>query len=893
MQTKGSWTLIVLSLLSCFLGQNPLLAFSLKSCMIFYSENPDSLWVTCSKNDLTAVPGDIPRHVTSLDLSSNNLVKINRTDLKCLSRLSYLGLQINAISHIDDGAFADLIQLRTLTMDNNQLTNLTDDLFQGLSKLEMLSLSSNYLSHISPLAFQSLVSLKMVFLGANHLHKMTDIAPVLKVPTINSLLLGYNRFSSFQSADLPLNVSNLRSLQLDMNPLRKFSITKDIFPHLQDLSFNKCSYDFEWDVANKTFLRSITTLSFSGTYVSFETYRAVLQTADSLSKLSLYFIEKQMVGVLIDVACQIPSLRTLDASLNQLGTIGDNLLLPCSRLTELFLSNNDLSELSEHSLTSMMHLRSLDLHKNYLSKLPVALRGLSTLETLDLSSNFISELDCLDFKDLRRLTELNLNHNHISRLKRCIFQSLNNLTVLNLGENYIFTLDNAFKVNLHKLESLNLRNNGLKQLMRGDFRKLSSLKVLDLESDVYYFVDDGAFEGLDNLRTLSLSLDNYKKEMFRGLPELEILTVHLTFNWNQKSSQQNDEPPFSDLPNLKKLLVKVYDTWHIDISPDILRGLNSLETFMSEKFLMKSLHPDTFKHTPKLKSLQIIYGELSYLAPELFWPIPNLQALDLSNNKFRCLDFLTRANLPALSWLKLSENVLSVLNETVFRSLPALTYLDLSGNPLTCECSNFYFYQWMQSDNQTQVVNGYQYICAFPVSQQGAKFLDFDISSCWIDAGFLCFLSTASLIALTLLSSFIYHFLRWHLAYAYYLFLAFLYDKRRRKKSAPYQYDAFVSYNTHDEAWVYKEMLPVLEGEQHWRLCLHHRDFEPGTDAICLVETLSLSVMTLVLLMMSLLTLSPSSAMYSYSPQSCFKTLIYVLCIFKIICDSVSISLPF
>ncbi|CAB1351027.1 unnamed protein product, partial [Coregonus sp. 'balchen'] len=35
----------------------------------------------------------------------------------------------------------------------------------------------------------------------------------------------------------------------------------------------------------------------------------------------------------------------------------------------------------------------------------------------------------------------------------------------------------------------------------------------------------------------------------------------------------------------------------------------------------------------------------------------------------------------------------------------------------------------------------------------------------------------------------------------------------------PYQYDAFVSYNAHDELWVLKELLPELEGEQGWRLC--------------------------------------------------------------------------
>ncbi|XP_039466393.1 toll-like receptor 13 isoform X2 [Oreochromis aureus] len=30
------------------------------------------------------------------------------------------------------------------------------------------------------------------------------------------------------------------------------------------------------------------------------------------------------------------------------------------------------------------------------------------------------------------------------------------------------------------------------------------------------------------------------------------------------------------------------------------------------------------------------------------------------------------------------------------------------------------------------------------------------------------------------------------------------------------------------ETWVCGELLPELEGQQGWRLCLHHRDFEPG-----------------------------------------------------------------
>ncbi|KAK6293023.1 hypothetical protein J4Q44_G00365240 [Coregonus suidteri] len=66
----------------------------------------------------------------------------------------------------------------------------------------------------------------------------------------------------------------------------------------------------------------------------------------------------------------------------------------------------------------------------------------------------------------------------------------------------------------------------------------------------------------------------------------------------------------------------------------------------------------------------------------------------------------------------------------------------------------------------------------------------------------------------------------------YYLFLAYLHDTKRKNRQTPHQYDAFISYNTHDESWVMRELLPELEGEQGWKLCLHHRDFQPGKPII-------------------------------------------------------------
>ncbi len=46
----------------------------------------------------------------------------------------------------------------------------------------------------------------------------------------------------------------------------------------------------------------------------------------------------------------------------------------------------------------------------------------------------------------------------------------------------------------------------------------------------------------------------------------------------------------------------------------------------------------------------------------------------------------------------------------------------------------------------------------------------------------------------------------------------------------PKSYDAFVSYVSRkmDEHFVYKVLLPKLENEMGFRLCVHHRDFTPG-----------------------------------------------------------------
>uniref|UniRef100_A0A3Q1IF04 TIR domain-containing protein n=1 Tax=Anabas testudineus TaxID=64144 RepID=A0A3Q1IF04_ANATE len=771
---------ILVLFVSFLVHLKPLLAYSLKNCTIDYSDDPlDHVFVDCSNRELVTVPDDLPRDVTSVKLFHNLLKKIHRKDFGNLSKLRILSLQDNQIARVDDGSFMYLSALTTLYMSNNLLTNLTAHLFYGLSSLNMLDLSYNKIQFIHISAFHFLASLQAVMLDTNKLQHLMDIRPILQLPHLKELNLRETFFPSFETKDLHNVSSGLKILHVSGDKMKKFSITTPIFPHLESLDLRRFGQVgvLKWDIPDKTFLKNITQLYLSKSLIPFEAIHKVLKSLDSLMHLKLNYMDGCINIDLLATVCKIPTLRNLDLSWNNVSSLSLK-LDTCSQLTELNLSFTHMTELSKGSVQSMKRLRALHVEHNFLYKVPDDIRSLSSLKILNLSDNLISELGCDDFINTTRLTKLYLNSKHIAKLDRCVFEHLIYLNVLDLSDNLLSTIGDTFRTGPKMLMFLDLSTNFVPVFEKGDFQGLGCLKYLDIYD----------FTGLQQLKNLTI--------YFRMVSSISKVQITFKLSFIQKNVLA--ENIYISLPNL-----------------------------------------DIFQFNTKLKSLTIRHTDLSHLDPVFFRSIPNLEVLDFSNSKLKSLDFLAQVDLSALRYLKLTDNELTVINETVFQSLPALTYLDLDNNPFTCDCSNAGFIQWVIGNNQTQVVNAHQYTCSFPGAEQGRKLLDFDVQSCWMDVGFLCFISSTCLVVLTLLSSFIYHFLRWQLSYGFYFFLAFLYDSRKKKKGTPHQFDAFVSYNVHDEAWVYREMLPVLEEEQGWRLCLHHRDFQPGkpimeniTDAI-------------------------------------------------------------
>ncbi|CAB1323655.1 unnamed protein product [Coregonus sp. 'balchen'] len=270
----------------------------------------------------------------------------------------------NQISHVDDGAFSDLVALEELNLGMNKLTCLSDHTFHSLDNLLVLTQKSittiTPSSNSVPLLFKSIIKISKTSTG-------------------------------------------LRKLDVSGNHFKIFSITANVFPHLQTLHLSFSGpYEngsMEWDVPDRYFLRNVSSLDLSWIHMSIEMMSMVLQSLNSLVNLKL----------------------------NHTGVL-----------------QNYIIELSELSFRSMKQLRILLLGKNILSSVPNATRNFPTLEILDLSGNRIIKLGCSDFANLTRFTELYLDFNKNMNFEGCVFQDLGALKPLALGNNLILALDGAF-----------------------------------------------------------------------------------------------------------------------------------------------------------------------------------------------------------------------------------------------------------------------------------------------------------------------------------------------------------------------------------------------------------------------------------------------------------------
>ncbi|XP_063067942.1 toll-like receptor 13 [Engraulis encrasicolus] len=539
-------------------------------------------------------------------------------------------------------------------------------------------------------------------------------------------------------------------------------------------------------------------------------------------------------------------LEILNISQNRISHVERGAFRNLISLKQLNLTNNNLNKITDEFFRGLPNLNVLLLEFNgNLTIDPSSFSVFSKLECVKLSGNNLRNITYLQpiFR-IETLKELHIAHNNISHFQSTdISHSSLQIEMLNLSSNpiSIFTITANIFPNLTAIDLSFCFSKPLSEwkVLSPDFFR--NVRRLDLTGIHISSVDFNVILQTFNTSLVQLNM-NYVpsvQTLIRNACLIPTL-AELVLGHNGKLTLQSNHilrtkhyktPPFGRLKSLKTLFVFSQRQHEIQtyLPVDLLWNLTNLTGFWAQNVGFQDINDDFFKDNTQLIVLGLSENNLTFLSPKIFRPLRQLLQLYLEKCNLKTLDFIVQAKLHSLIRLKIRNNQISSINDTVIQALPSLQLLEMRGNTFTCDCLNEGFIKWVLTNNLTQVLEANTFQCNSPPNLIGTELLKLDLHSCSIDFGLYCYISSTSVVLLTLVASLLYHFLRLQIIYAYYMFLAFLYDKKKKDpKKSRFQYDAFVSYNLHDEHWVTGTLLPKLEGEQGWRLCLHHRDFQPG-----------------------------------------------------------------
>ncbi|KAJ8245664.1 hypothetical protein GJAV_G00273140 [Gymnothorax javanicus] len=281
-----------------------------------------------------------------------------------------------------------------------------------------------------------------------------------------------------------------------------------------------------------------------------------------------------------------------------------------AKITEIDLSQNNLSSIRDLDLGRLPHLLSLHLEENWLQSLPNS---------------------CL--AELNALQELYINHNLLSSIAPGGFLGLWNLLRLHLNSNRLQTIDSLWFHATPKLEILMIGENPIARIEDMNFKSLRNLLSLVLARMNLSEIPDGALVGLERLESISFYDNGFTSVPHLALKEVKSLRF-LDLNKNPIERIQSGD--FTDMLHLKELgmnsmpeLVSI-DSFALSNLPE----LTKIEASNNPK--LSYIHPKAFSNLRRLESLMLSSNALSALHQDTVESLPNLKEVRIHGNPLRC-----------------------------------------------------------------------------------------------------------------------------------------------------------------------------------------------------------------------------------------------------------------
>ncbi len=511
---------------------------------------------------------------------------------------------------------------------------------------------------------------------------------------------------------------------------------------------------------------------------------------------------------------------------NSLRVLYKNTFCNCSSITDLMdLSRNEMKTTDcLQFLHCQNQLETLKMEHNHLTRLMSCnkSKNLCSLKSLSYRYNRILQVSGYAFSNTPNLTNLELNINIIAYLDHKALIGLRDLVTLRLNNNLLSDIYNDTFEDLINLKTLNLRNNQIAVIFNYAFKNLSNLTILDLGGNKITQMRPHAFDGLKILANLYLDRNRLKEidsmlfwKLHATLHVLDLQANHILYFTEHTCS------PFINMSKLRDLKLDAQEPTGINLLPRaFFRGLTSLKSLYLTNNHIIGFGSETFDD---LKSLEFLTLDnscvgIAQLKPGIFKNLRKLKTLSVENMGIKSFSKEIFGNLTGLKQLHLNRNAIKSLDISLLDNLTNLTYIVMRSCPLSCGCQNSELQNWTISSKRLQFPYLFNITCQ---DHPGSFFHNFDTNVCYLDIAPYLFSSTFTFTILLILIPLLYVRLYWKFKYGYYVFRSWFGEqwRRLRDQEEKYKYDAFVSYNSADEDWVIKQLLPNLEGSS-FRLCL-------------------------------------------------------------------------
>lgn len=405
-----------------------------------------------------------------------------------VQNLERLDLSENNMHVFPDGALCSLRNLEYLNMTGNRMRDISHFQFSTAHRhptekcgdnLVVLDLSRNFIDTIPPNLLSGLRRLQKLYLQGNGLNSVADRAleSLVSLTTI--------RFSDNQLTSLPpelfSDTKDLKEIYLNNNTITVLApgLFSDLVQLLVlDLSYNELTSDW---INTSTFsgLKRLIYLDFSHNRVS-KMEIALFRDLNNLQILKMQdnFIEH----IPENVFTSLNNLHTLTLSNNRLTNVESYAFTGLQVLSVLSIDSNRISKIHPHSLRNCSTLQDLHINGNRLDEVPIALKEIPQLKTLDLGENLIVSIENASFMTMEQMYGLRLTENNIGNISKGVFDKMTSLKILNLSRNKIHKIEaSAFDANVN-LQAIRLDGNYLTDI-GGLFAKLPNLVWLNISDN--------------------------------------------------------------------------------------------------------------------------------------------------------------------------------------------------------------------------------------------------------------------------------------------------------------------------------------------------------------------------------------------------------------------------